>query len=231
MLKKLLWKEWKENLWKLTFGVLVSGAFTALLLRLRIFPDQATVWVISFVQMLVVPVIYALDIFSGEMSSRTILLLFNLPAGRWKIFFSKYLVSILGIALIFLAAGLLAEGIARGREVDTGGLVKMSFGAGAAALILFTWFCGFGAQSRSEAGSLVAMFGVMIGWGIIFFWSSICEVPWAVRFTPYCLIVPHNAASLPDMLTPMKTFLSQVSGFVVILCIACYRFVKVRRYL
>lgn len=230
-MRRLLWKEWKENLWKLIFGVLVSGAFTALLLRLRIFPDQATVWVISLVQMLAVPVIYSLDIFSGEMSSRTILLLFNLPAERWKIFFSKYLISILGIALIFVFTGLLAEGLARGREVDTGGLVKMSMGAGAAAMILFTWFCGFGAQSRSEAGSLVAIFGVMIGWGIIFFWSSVCEVAWAFRFTPYCLIVPLANETLSEMLGPMATWLSQISGFVVILCIACLRFVKVRRYL
>jgi ABC-type transport system involved in multi-copper enzyme maturation permease subunit len=231
MLKKLLWKEWKENLWKLTFGVLVSGAFEAMLLRLRIFPDQATVWVISLVQMLAVPVIYSLDIFSGEMSNRTILLLFNLPAERWKIFFSKYFISILGIALIFVFTGLLAEGLARGREVDAGGLMKMSAGSGAAALILFTWFCGFGAQSRSEAGSLVAMFGVMIGWGIFFFWSSICQVVWALRFTPYCLIVPPAVGPLSEMLRPMATWLSQISGFVVILCIACFRFVKVRRYL
>lgn len=231
MLGRLLWKEWRENLWKLGFGVIVSGAFTALLLRLRIFPDQAVCWVISFVQMLAVPVIYSLDIFSGEMSSRTILLLFNLPAQRWKIFFSKYIISVLGITLIFLCTGLLAEAFTRGREVDTGGLLKMSSVFGAAGLMLFTWFCGFGAQGRSEAGSLVAMFGVIIGWGIIFFWASICEVAWAVRFTPYSLMVPPLNTTLAEMLTPMKTLFSQILSFVVIFSIACYRFVKVRRYL
>ena len=231
MTGRLFWKEWKENLWKLSFGVLVSGAFAAMLLRLRIFPDQATVWVISLVQMLAVPVIYALDIFSGEMSSRTILLLFNLPTERWKIFLSKYLVSIFGIVLIFSATGLLAEGMTRGREVDIGGLMKMSAGFGAAALMLFTWFCGFGAQSHSEAGSLVAMFGVMIGWGILFFWSIICEVSWAARFVPYSIVIRFTNQSLFEILSPLKIVLSQILSFLVILSIACYRFVKVRRYL
>ncbi|MHC5138442.1 MAG: hypothetical protein ACYSOF_00890, partial [Planctomycetota bacterium] len=93
MFKQLLWKEWRENLWKLGFGGAVSAAFVLLLFRIRLFPDAANCVAIGFVQMLVVPVIYALDIFSGEMSNRTIHLLFKFPVPRWKIFFSKYLVS------------------------------------------------------------------------------------------------------------------------------------------
>jgi ABC-type transport system involved in multi-copper enzyme maturation permease subunit len=98
MFKQLLWKEWRENLWKLGFGGAVSAAFVLLL-----FPDAVNCIYISFVLMLVVPVIYALDIFSGEMSNQTIHLLFKFPVPRWKIFFSKYLVSIGGMIAIFLA--------------------------------------------------------------------------------------------------------------------------------
>ncbi|MHC4951632.1 MAG: hypothetical protein ACYTEU_11710, partial [Planctomycetota bacterium] len=184
---------------------------------------------ISFVQMLVVPVIYALDIFSGEMSNRTIHLLFKFPVPRWKIFFSKYLVSIGGIISIFLTSGLLMELVSQGREAETGFMLKMNASFGVPAILIFTWFCAFGAQSRSEAGSLVAMFGVMIGWGIVFFSSGICEIEWAFRFVPYSLLnirlpvdVWHN---------PLITIVSQFFSFALILSIGCYRFVKVRRVL
>ena len=69
MFRQLLWKEWRENLWKLTFGGAVSVVFVLLLFRIRLFPDAANCVAISFVQMLVVPVIYALDIFSGEIAT------------------------------------------------------------------------------------------------------------------------------------------------------------------
>ncbi|MCH7920267.1 MAG: ABC transporter permease subunit, partial [Planctomycetes bacterium] len=102
MLKRLLWKEWWENLWKLGFCAGVSLAFTILLFRLRIFPDLENAYFISLVQMIVVPVVYALDLFAGEMSNRTIHLLFKIPVPRWKIFFAKYLTAVAGIVLSFV---------------------------------------------------------------------------------------------------------------------------------
>lgn len=229
MFRRLLWKEWRENLWKLVFCGAVSAAFTALLFRIRLFPDSANAVAISFVQMLAVPIVYALDIFSGEMSNRTIHLLFKFPVPRWKIFFSKYLISIGGMIAVFLVSGLLMELIAQGRETDIGFLLKVNASFGVAALILFTWFCGFGAQSRSEAGSLTALFGVMIGWGIVLFWAGICEVGWAFRFVPYALLKLRLPVDVWD--NPLMTMAAQFISFVFIVSVACYRFVKVRRYL
>ncbi|MHC4292478.1 MAG: ABC transporter permease [Planctomycetota bacterium] len=148
MFKQLLWKEWRENLWKLGFGGAVSAAFVLLLFRIRLFPDAVNCIYISFVLMLVVPVIYALDIFSGEMSNQTIHLLFKFPVPRWKIFFSKYLVSIGGMIAIFLASGLLMELLSQGREAETGFLLKLNASFGVAAILLFTWFCAFDVQNR-----------------------------------------------------------------------------------
>ncbi|MHC4927762.1 MAG: ABC transporter permease, partial [Planctomycetota bacterium] len=171
MFKQLLWKEWRENLWKLTFGTAVSAAFVLLLFRIRLFPDAANCIAVSFVQMFAIPVIYALDIFSGEMTNRTIHLLFKFPVPRWKIFFAKYLTCILGMTLIFLTTGALMELAGQGREAETGYLIKLNASFAVSALLLFTWFCPFAAQSQTEAGSLAAIFAVFIGWGIIFMWS------------------------------------------------------------
>ncbi len=230
MFAQLIWKEWRENLWKLCFGGAVSVAFTILLFRIRLFPDSAVCVVISFAQMLVVPVVYALDIFSGEMSNRTIHLLFKFPVPRWKIFFSKYLVSIGGMIAIFLTSGLLMELMSQGRETETGFLLKMNASFGVTVLLLFTWFCAFGAQSHSEAGSLVAMFGVFIGWGIIMLWSGVYEHAWAMHFVPYNFVTIYISGK-SVYVNLFRLIVSTGLAAAAILGIACYRFVKVRRVL
>ena len=226
MFRMLLWKEWKENLWKLWFCGAASVVFTIMLFRIRIIPDFANCILISFIQMFVIPVIYSLDIFSGEISNRTVHLLFKIPVPRWMLFFSKYLVSAAGIIFIFLISGLLMEFMSRGREAQVLYLLANNSLCGMAALVLFTWFCAFGCQSRSEAGSLVAMFGVFIGWGIIFFWSSLCEVTWAARFVPYSLILMRITK-----VGPVWAVFLQILASATVLGIACYRYISIRRYL
>ena len=233
MLKRLLWKEWWENLWKLGFCAGVSLAFTILLFRLRIFPDLENAYFISLVQMIVVPVVYALDLFAGEMSNRTIHLLFKIPVPRWKIFFAKYLTAVAGIVLSFVVTATAMEVLAWGRETSPGMLFVANTGPGLCALLLMTWFCLFGCQSRSEAGSLVAVFGVMTGWAIVLFWSLLCEVGWAIPVPPYSVVLAFWASVEPgsDGLPWVHLVLPPTIAFAVALPLACYRFVKVRRYL
>jgi len=222
----ILWKEWKENLWKLLFCSATSVVFIIMLFRMRIIPDFSNCILISFIQMFVVPVVYSLDIFSGEVSNRTIHLLFKIPVKRWMIFFSKYLVSALGIVLVFLISAILMELMTRGREASMLFLLGTNLLYGLAGLFLFTWFCVFGCQSRSEAGSLLIMSAVFIGWGIILLWSSVCEVTWAERFVPYSLLLTDiTEISLAGIV------FSQIFAFAAVLAVACYRYVSIRRYL
>jgi hypothetical protein len=103
-------------------------------------------------------------------------------------------------------------------------LLKTNLLYGLAGLILFTWFCAFGCQSRNEAGSLVAMSGVFIGWGIAFFWAEICNVAWAEPFVPYSL-----AGLGYDW--PVGAIFLQGLVAAAVLAIACHRYVSIRRYL
>jgi ABC-type transport system involved in multi-copper enzyme maturation permease subunit len=226
MFQMILWKEWKENLWKLWFCGAVSAVFTIMLFRIRIIPDVSNCFLISFIQMFVVPVVYSLDIFSGEMSSRTIYLLFKIPVPRWMIFFSKYIVSAIGIILIFLISSTLMEVMAQGREAPVFYLLKMNMFFGAAGFVLFTWFCLFGCQSRSEAGSLAIMFSIFAGWAIVLLWSSLCNVTWAERFVPYSFMFTRIIK-----VGIYGTVFSQVPVFAAVLAIACCRYASIRRYL
>jgi ABC-type transport system involved in multi-copper enzyme maturation permease subunit len=222
----ILWKEWRENLWKLWFCGGAGLAFTAMFFRMRIVPDYVNCIVISFAQMFIVPVVYALDIFSGEMSNRTIHLLFKIPVPRWMLFFSKYVVSAFGIIVIFLATSGLMERMTQGREVPAWIFLETNLLCGIAGLLLFTWFCAFGCQSRSEAGSLAVMFAVFAGWAIVFLWSSVCGVTWAERFVPYSLVSMRIGR-----IGPLAVAFSQTLAFAGALVIACYRYVSIRRYL
>ncbi|MCP4454621.1 MAG: ABC transporter permease subunit [Planctomycetes bacterium] len=230
MLMRLLWKEWRENLWKLGFGLVTSVAFTIMLFRIRLFPDMANCAIISVAQLFVIPVVYALDLFSGEMSNRTIHLLFKVPVARWQVFFSKYLMAIACVGLIFISTGLFMEVLGHGREAEFGMLFRMNALFGLCVGAILTWFSVFGSQSRNEAGSLVALFGVIIGWGIVWFWSSLCEVTWASCFVPYLFTV---WAIEPKNLEPSRgLFLAtQIAVTGLALTIACYRYVKIRRVL
>jgi len=232
MFKSLLWKEWKENYWKLLFCGSVSLAFTGLLFRMRIIPDEANCVLISMVQVFVVPIVYSLDIFSGEMSNRTIHLLFKIPVERWKLFFSKYLVCIGGMCVVFLMTGGLMEFMAHGREMGVWYLFKINAFHGIAGLLLFTWFCPFGCQSRSEAGSLAAMSGVMMGFGIICLWAVMCEVMWALAFVPYIFILSLRSHGVSLIYVGLwKVLLSQVLAVAVVLSVGCWRYAKIRRCL
>jgi ABC-type transport system involved in multi-copper enzyme maturation permease subunit len=225
MFRMILWKEWKENIWKLWLCGGASAVFTIMLFRIRIIPDFSNCIIISFIQMFIVPVVYSMDIFSGEVSNRTIHLLFKIPVPRWMLFFAKYLVSALGIVFIFLVSSILMELMSGGRETSIFYLLKTNLLFGAAGLLFFTWFCPFGCQSRSEAGSLAIMFAVFIGWGIVLLWSYLCDVVWAERFVPYILTFKFAEVGYA------WTVLSQILVFTAALGIACYRYVSIRRYL
>ncbi len=231
MLMRLLWKEWQENLWKLGFGLVTSAAFVVMLFRIRLFPDTASCAIISVAQLFVIPVVYALDLFSGEMSNRTIHLLFKVPVSRWKIFFSKYLMALGCMGLIFISTGLLMELMGHAREAEMGMLFRINGLFGLSAGLLLTWFCVFGCQSRNEAGSLVAMFGVMMGWGIVWFWSSFCEVVWAFHLLPVGFAIGALKLTSAAMLNWVTLMMSQVVIVILALTIACYRYVKIRRVL
>ena len=225
MFRLLLWKEWKENLWKFLFCGVASAAFTVLLFRIRIFADIENCIIISTVQAFILPTIFGMDVFSGEMAGRTIYLLFKIPVRRWKIFVSKYVISIAGIVFAFVFTGVLMELIAQGREMAVFELFERSSAICITAVVLFTWFCLFGCQGRSEAGSLAVMASVFVGWGIVFFWAGICKVEWAMPFVPYVFMpqVKESGFLMPLLLQSLVA--------VVVLILAGIRYVKIKRYI
>ncbi len=230
MLKQLLWKEWREGLWKLGFGLTVSLAFTVLMFRVRLFPDLSNAVIISLVQVLGIPLIISLDLFAGEMSHGTIHLLFNIPVPRWQIFAGKMLMGLLQVALIFVCTGVAMELMGRGREVEPGKMFCVNGLFALCSIMLLIWFSVFAAQSRSEAGSLAFLFAVFIGWSIVWLWSSLSEVSWAYHAVPF-VYGQWAIGQQVDRFHWGQLLLTQGALAVLALAIAGYRYVKIRRSL
>lgn len=230
MFKRLLWKEWREGLWKVGFGLTVSLAFTVLLFRVRLFPDLSNAVLISLVQVLGIPLIISLDLFAGEMSHGTIHLLFKIPVPRWQIFASKMMVGLAQTALIFVSTGVVMELMGHGREAEPGMLFRINGLCGLCAIMLLIWFSVFAAQSRSEAGSLAALFGVIIGWAIVWLWSGLCHIYWAYYTVPFVVGQWAIQAKMEGFRVG-QLLISQGLLAVLVLALAGYRYVKIRRSL
>ena len=230
MFRRLLWKEWREGFWKVEFGLTVSLAFTVLLFRVRLFPDLGNAALISLVQVFGIPLIFCLDLFAGEMSHGTIHLLFKIPVPRWQVFASKMLMGLFQVVLIFVSTGVVMELMGHGREAGVGMLFRMNALCGLCSVLLFIWFSVFAAQSRSEAGSLAALFAVIIGWAIVWLWSGLCEVSWAYYAVPYVVGQWALQAKMEGFRLG-QLLISQGMLAVLVLSLAGYRYVKIRRSL
>ena len=77
---------------------------------------------------------------------------------------------------------------------------------------------------------MAAMFGAIVGWGIIMLWSSIYEYAWAMHFVPYNFVTIYIPGKSVDV-SVFRLIVSTGLAAAAILGIACYRFVKVRRVL
>jgi len=73
---------------------------------------------------------------------------------------------------------------------------------------------------------LVIMISVFIGWVIVSFWAIIEEVWWVMPFVPYVFVAEEFMTS-----GPLRFILLQCPVLVWVVGIACYRYVKIRRYL
>jgi hypothetical protein len=76
----------------------------------------------------------------------------------------------------------------------------------------------------------VALFGVVIGWGNVWLWSSLCEVTWALHVVPYVLTTWAVKPDAPG-LSGGQFLATQGVVMGLALTIACYRYVKIRRVL
>lgn len=151
MMRSLLWKEWHEQGWRIAFGCVMVGAFTAIGLNVRILPDEAIIVFTMLFGAFLMPLLMAMGLISPEHSDGTLAALFALPAAPWKSLTAKLLFGALGCLLPLTIAAAITAAVAGDRELDTRRWLTLYVGASVFASVFLLWIVLLGARQPTEA--------------------------------------------------------------------------------
>ncbi len=107
MFKSILWKEWREQRWKLAFGTVMLLFFTGVFLAARVSSNQEISIAIWIFGGLILALYSAMGIFAPEQANGTLNFLAAKPISPWKVFLTKWLFGWLNIAIPMLACTVL----------------------------------------------------------------------------------------------------------------------------
>lgn len=93
----LLWKEWREQRWKMAFGTVMLVFFTTAFLTTQIINSREGVLIINGLGGILLALYSAMGVFAPEDTQRTTLFLLAKPAPAWQVFLSKWLMGALNI--------------------------------------------------------------------------------------------------------------------------------------
>ena len=168
MIWALVWKEWREQRWKLGFGGVMLASFTGSLLAARLTtPDEAVlvIWVLGGG---LLALYSAMGVFATERSEGTTLFLAAKPVAGWQVFWCKWVMGWVNFAVPMLGCSLLvwllADFAGGGRSsqiaaVASGGVKMMLL-----ATTFYTLTCCLAPRRCGEAG--VGLVGLLVVLGM-----------------------------------------------------------------
>jgi hypothetical protein len=161
---RLVWKEWREQRWRIGFGCVVLCAFALIGLRTRAVDDQSILIGTCAIGVLLLPILAAAGLIPAERDEGTLRLLLSLPVAPWKVLAAKTLMGAALCAVPLAAASVVSVAVARGREVSTPATLAIFGGSIATALLLFVWMLALTARSEGEGRAAGLAVGVLIFW-------------------------------------------------------------------
>ena len=161
---RLIWKEWREQRWKIGFGCVVLCAFALIGLRTRAVDDQSILIGTCAMGVLLLPILAAAGLVPAERDEGKMGLLLAMPVAPWKVLAAKTLLGAALCAVPLVAAAAVSVAVARGREVPIPATLAIFGGSIATALLLFVWMLAFTARSEGEGRAAGLAVGVMVFW-------------------------------------------------------------------
>lgn len=177
-MRHLLWKEWREQRWRLGFSCLLLLAFALVGLRARAAADELTLAVVCFGAVLLLPLQAAAGLVPADRADGSLATLLALPVRPATVWAAKTLAGA-GLCLVPLAVTAAASAAyAGGRELSAAGVLGLFARAAAAALSLFAWMFAVTARSPTEARAGLLSLGVLVGWMLTLLrWSNDGPMP------------------------------------------------------
>jgi len=166
MIRPILWKEYREQRWKLAFGTVMLLFFTGSFAAARVTSDREIMIVIWICGGLLFALYSAMGVFAPEHSNRTAAFLASRPIAPWKTFACKWFVGWLNFAVPLLACTLCFTAFllgSAGRVSYTMGMIaKGAIGGVCLATMFYTLIISCAPRKSSEAAvGLVALMVVL----------------------------------------------------------------------
>jgi hypothetical protein len=163
-MRKLIWKEWHEQSWKLAFGCVVLASLAVIGLRARLVADDTMIMWVCFLGLAFLPVLASTGLIPAERAEGTFESLLSLPIASWKILSVKTAMGILLCAVPMIVAAAASVFMAGGREMPTAAILDLYGRSALTALSLFLWMQASTAHLSSEARAGLLGVGILIFW-------------------------------------------------------------------
>ena len=165
MLKAILWKEWREQRWKMVFGAVMLLFVEGVLFATQLTSEGEIVIVIWVFGGLLFALYSAMGVFAPEWMQRTTTFLGARPIQAWKVFLVKWLVGWLNFAVPLLLCSFIVMLRVwfysdRSIYVNSSGVLRGTLSALAATTMFYTLTCCLAPRKSSEA--LVGFVGLMV---------------------------------------------------------------------
>jgi len=175
MIRPLIWKEWREQRWKMAFGTVMLAFFTGTLLATRTTTDQEVVVMILFLGGLILSLYSAMGVFAPERAGGTTIFLASKPIAAWKVFMCKWFFGWLNFIVPMLVCGF-GLGVYIQVNPHRYGMeffVKVLLDGLCVATVFYSMTCCFAPRKSSEA--FVGFIGLAILF-VIFLHLMIIEI-------------------------------------------------------
>jgi len=124
MWRKLIWKEWHEQCWRLAFGCVLFGGCMLIGLKTRMMWDTAIIGMGLVFAVPLLAILAAMSPVAGERSEGTLSMLLGLPLRPWKTLLIKTLMALVVCLGPIVTMLIVSLAVAGGREAATWDIFK-----------------------------------------------------------------------------------------------------------
>ncbi len=173
MLRSLFWKEWHEQRWKLAFGCVILGGYTAVGMGSRMQSDQGILLACVLGAAYLLPILAGMDLVAAERADGSLQVLLALPVRPSVVLAVKILMGALMCIVPQTAAMLISCLVAGGREEPAADFIRAYLGSMAFSLCLLTWMLCIGIRQPSDARAALVGIAILVAWLVLYFVSAL----------------------------------------------------------
>ncbi|HEY1686023.1 MAG TPA: ABC transporter permease subunit [Tepidisphaeraceae bacterium] len=192
-MRSLIWKEWREQSWKIGFSCVVLGAFALVGLRSRVTADETLVMWVCFIGVTMLPVLASSGLVPAERSEHSFESLLALPISARKILLAKVLMGVVLCIVPLVVAGGISMAMAAGREMEGAAIASLYARSILAAILLLTWMMALTIQLPNETRAGLIAVGIFIFWMLATMGLVFTESDYWFALSPFCFIYQRKS--------------------------------------